>query len=151
MLIRLLFILIIYIPISGFKGKNSADDVLQKVLELKEVEAYFSKTPRFNSSANHQVVLIKNESITLTEQHQVNHIPLTITNESNSANLDLTVFLHIREFNQNDKDATIKLDIQNAALLYEENKCIALQAALERKGNEWVVKDYELNKVNISY
>jgi len=151
MIIRLLLLTTFLFNISLDSKKNLADDALQKVLELEEVESLFSKSPRFSSSNDRQVLLLKSKEIELAQEHNINQIPLIIANEDVKTNGGLTVFLHLTELNLNDKSAFLELKIQNAALLYEEKKNVRLEAQLERSGNKWEVKTYKLDKVNISY
>ncbi|GAB3335904.1 hypothetical protein GCM10027429_18590 [Marivirga atlantica] len=151
MIIRLLLLTTFLFNITLDSKKNLADDALQKVLELDEVESFFSKAPRFSSSSDRQVLLLKSKEIELAKEHKINQIPLLIANEDAKTDKALTVFLHLTEFNLTEKEAFLELKIQNAALLYEEKKNVRLEAQLERNGNKWEVKTYKLDKVNISY
>jgi len=144
--------LLLFITLVSFTSNDNetADSVLQKILELEEVESYFSRMPRFNSSVENKIMLIKNEEIDLSQQHTVNKTPLVVTDKEEVTNNNLVAYLELKEYIHDDNKVSIKLNLQNAVLFYEENKLITIEAQLVRSRNEWRIKNYKLREVKIS-
>ena len=145
------FLIIICLVLSSFNSKNTADSALQSVLELEEVQSYFSKSPRFTTSRGYTIHLIKEAGIDLNDQPSVNSIPLQVINKNDNIHKeDLNVFIELEQLKVDGKMAKVGLIIQNAQLRFEQKKKVKLEAKLQRTEVGWKVDKYSSKKVNIS-
>lgn len=129
---------------------NDADAALQEVLNIQQVQAYFSQSPRFSSSDTKGIILLNNTDIQLEDSLKINTRDISIITKDKFPEEGLIVFIKLNDLSITNNQASIDLIIQNARLLYEDNQQMVVKAQLKISKGKWEVKNYKLEALNIS-
>jgi hypothetical protein len=146
-----IFISIVLFFLTPIREESDVQLALQQVLNIEEFNQYISKSPRFVSSHEHQILLLAHDKINKEATFVINQIPIKIVESPTTIINEKLFFIHVIALEINQKTAKISLDYQNARLLLEENKKITLDANLKKTKGEWKIIDYEVSEISTSY
>lgn len=147
---KTLFVTILLFFVAPLKEESDSQLALQQVLNIEEFKQYISKSPRFVSSQESQILLLAHDKISKEASFVINQIPIKIVDSLTAINNEMQYYIHVKQFVIDEKKAQISLNYQNARLLFEENKKINLEANLKKTSGEWKIINYEVSEISIS-